>query len=417
MHEAPVRDFNLVLEDELNDLFDLATSPFENLDFPNGLTLRLVVELASDDHSPVPDLFAMKSNAFWIEISDGHGRVVGADRAAIIFALDWLAEITKRNDCRLPIGQVSDWAELDIRALHFVLRRVSLDVAVTLVDRARQARFNTIIVSLADAVNIRPDIVPLRADAMTKAEFQSFVAYARANGMNVIPGLPLLTHQQSFLKNRFPELMYNYSTYDPREPAVYELVFEYIDELIETMNPGAIHIGHDEIKGLTPASRRNRKWMKEGEQPLPPDLFLQDVITLNDYLVARDVDVWMWGDMLISANEFPEMHKKNFHGIQGYNELRNQIPKNIIIADWHYHHETKDFPSAKAFADAGHDVVGASWKNMNNIRLFAEYMADMGIKGRGMIAGTFFHVQRREWGIVNPIIDESGHRYWVAGRE
>ena len=408
-------EFELSLDKGIHDLFDQASNALASLYFPEGRPFTLEVALISDSSPDALKAVAGKSNAFWVEISAAGGRVIGIDRAAVIFALDWLADVARRDECRLPVGEFLDWAELEIRALHFVLKRIPLSVAMTMVDKARRARFNTIIVGVADAVDIRPDIVPIRADAMTKDEFRTLVAYARANGTEVIPGFPLLTGMQGFFKKSHLELLYNTTTYDPRKPAVYELVFEYFDELIDLIDPPAIHIGHDELKGLTGASRR--KWLQPGEQALPPELFLQDVITLNDYLVGRDLEVWMWGDMLIDHSEFPTMHRKNFHGTHGFSDLRDQIPENIVIADWHYHHETEDFPSAEAFADAGNDVVGASWKNKNNIRLFAEYMPRLGDKGRGMIATTFFHVQKREWDVVDGIIAESGYRFWVAGRE
>jgi hypothetical protein len=408
-----VGEFELSLAESLQGLFDKAPNSMESIRFPRGQPFSLDVELLSDASPDALLAVAENSNSFWIQLSAEGGRVVGVDRTAVLFALDWLARVVKTNDCRVSLGEVLDWAELKVRALHFILKRISLKTGMLLIDKARLARFNTIIVGVADAVDIRPDIVPPRSDALTKDDFQSLVAYARANGMEVIPGLPLLTGMQGFFKSRHPHLMYNATTYDPRQPEVYELVFAYLDSLMETMNPRAIHIGHDELKGLTGASRR--KWLNPGEQALPPELFLQDVIKLNDFLLSRQIEVWMWGDMLIAHSEFPEMHRKNFHGTHGFNKLRDKIPKNIVIADWHYHHETSDFPSAKAFADAGHDVVGVSWKNMNNIRLFSEYMPRLGKRGRGMIAGTFFHVQKGEWDIVDAIIAESGYRFWAAG--
>ena len=411
-----VRDVDLELDVSVSDMFDVAPNPFAGRFFGEGDTLALSVSVASGDLPEALEAVKNRHNPFWVRLDEGGGRIVALDRAAAFYAVDWLASELARDHCGLAAGEFTDWSRLEIRALHFPLRRVSLETALLMIDKARQARFNTVIVAVADAVEIRPDIVPLWRNALSRAEFETLVAYARANGLEIIPGLPLLTHQQGFFKKKHPELMYNLSTYDPRNPRVYELVFEFLDELIDVMQPNTILIGHDEVKGLTPASRRQRKWMNEGEQPLPPELFLKDVLILNEFLQDRNLGVWMWGDMLIDWREFREMHKKNFHGIGGYKDLRDKIPENILIADWHYHHETPEFPTIDAFIEAGNDVVGASWKNMNNIRLFAEYVATKGPKARGMIAGTFMHVQRKEWDLVDQIVTESGLRFWQAGK-
>ena len=402
------------LDDSTSDLFAIATNPFAGSQYSAAPSYPLSVSIQTTD---LPDALAAVDaarNPFLINLTANGGQIIGVDRAAVMYAVDTIAAVAGTDGCGLSVGEQLDWAGLETRALHFVLRRVTLETAKAMIDRARRGRFNTVIMGLADAVDIRADIVPLRRDALTRQEFVELVEYARANGLEVIPGLPLLTHQQGFFKKRFPELMYNESTYDPRKAGVYELVFEYFDTLIDLIEPENVVIGHDEVKGMTPASAR--KWLKPGEKPLPPELFLQDLETLGDYFAGKGVKPWIWGDMLIARAEFPNMHKKNFHGAPGFTELRQQLPSNIGIIDWHYHNETPDFPTVDAFTDAGHDVLGASWKNMNNIRLFAEYMAKTGDKGLGMVAGTFWHVQKQEWEMVDQIVSESGLRFWQAGK-
>jgi hypothetical protein len=53
--------------------------------------------------------------------------------------------------------------------------------------------------------------------------------------------------------------------------------------------------------------------------------------------------------------------------MNGYSLLREQIPDNIVIMDWHYYHEGEESPSAKAFADAGNDVLGTNISTGNSV--------------------------------------------------
>ncbi|MBI5197430.1 MAG: hypothetical protein HZA19_02355, partial [Nitrospirae bacterium] len=196
------------------------------------------------------------------------------------------------------------------------------------------------------------------------------------------------------------ELMFNALTYDPRKEDTYAVILPVLNEVIDLIHPRAIHIGHDEV------ARGSR--LLPGEEPLPPELFLMDVERVYTHLAQRGVETWMWGDMLISPEEFPGMLRGPLHGDSGYAALRGKIPTDIVICDWHYFDVQTDFPSAKAFADAGHQVLGATWKNARTTGNFSRYMAGIPSGGMGMIATTWFHVQRKEWNIVEDIIKTSG---------
>jgi len=128
---------------------------------------------------------------------------------------------------------------------------------------------------------------------LDKAEFISWVTYARARSLDVIPEIMLLTHQEKFFQEHHPKLMFNKSTYDPRNEETYSAVFALLDEIIEAIHPKAIHIGHDEVAGYQPYS--TKKWLRLSETMLPADLFLQDVIHIHTFLKQKKVETWMWG--------------------------------------------------------------------------------------------------------------------------
>lgn len=294
-----------------------------------------------------------------------------------------------------------------VRALHFVLRGVSLDKAFWMVDEAKRYGMNTIVVQVADGVALQKAPWAIQEGAWSRDEFKAWVEYVKDMGMQVVPELKLLTHQEKFFQSLHPHLMFNANTYDPANEEVYQnYVYPLIDELIDLIAPKAFHIGHDEVAGHNERSQKELR--KAGQLMLPAKKFYQDTVRVHEYLVKRGIETWMWGDMLISPEEFPEMLGRELHGVvSGYGKvLRQKLPKDIVICDWHYADDQEEFPSLATFKAEGFRVLGATWKKEKTIRNFSRYAAEQGADG--MIATTWFHVQRKEWDVVSRIIHTSG---------
>lgn len=415
----------VVLRGDLADLYSILDNPFDGLTFDEGGPVNVSVELLTDA-DPVEDELKdllTRPDAFRIELRPAGVNIVGTSRAAVIYALDHLAGIYRENDGQLPSGKISDWAEHDVRALHFLLRDLTEVTVREIIDKARLARMNTLIIMLADDVRFDSKATVARRSALTKAQLVSVVRYARASGMEIIPNVPLLTKQHKFFKTDRPDLMYNNTTYDPSNPELYSVIFEYLDELIETLQPAAIHIGHDEVEGIFPRSK-NKQWtpqeqkkrLKPGDKVLPPWLFFYHVERVNNYLRERGVRTWMWGDMLISGDEFPGMDGDNLNGSYGYADLRKKLPRDILICDWHYKHKGPQFETTRAFMSDGFEVLGTTWNDFENIESFSRYTASLSGRTRGMVATTWFLVRQNEWETVDKIIAESGRLYWSPER-
>lgn len=314
----------------------------------------------------------------------------------------------------LPIAL---WAaeQKPIRALHMVLRNVTVEDARSRVDLAVASGFNTLVLALSDGVTFRSYPGKPFTDAWSVVDLQRVVAHARSRGLEVVPEIKFLTHQEKFLQGKYPELMFNARTANPQLETVQAIQRAYLDEVIGALHPRAIHIGHDEAAG----HNLRKKWLpgvRVGKLPkdhsmLPADLFLKSVLGLHGYLKEKGVETWMWGDMLISPDEFPGMFERHLHGtVGGYGKpLRARLPRDIVICDWHYFDKQKDFPSLARMEQEGFRVIGATWKSENTIRNFSQYAAEHG--AHGMMATTWFHVQRKEWDIVDGIIRMSGEAF------
>lgn len=300
-----------------------------------------------------------------------------------------------------------------VRALHIVLGPLTTADVVRITDLAATSGYNTMILDMGRKIAFPSFPGKLLSSPWTRDEFVTVVAYIRSKGMDVIPGIQLLTHQDQFFASQHPELMLSPLVYDPQNPMVYKLIMPYLDEVIAAVNPKAIHIGHDEA-GLTWNQSKNAAVLSTDPDLLPAPLFLKDVVILNDYLKSKGVKTWMWGDMLIAPAEFPNMLAQHFHGITlGYGKaLRVQIPKDIVICDWHYWDDQTNFTTIDVFKKEGFAVIGATWRKAKTTNNFSAYAAAHG--AQGMIATTWFEPQRKtnvivtDWNEMTHLIIDSG---------
>ncbi|TLD42412.1 MAG: hypothetical protein JETT_1247 [Candidatus Jettenia ecosi] len=339
-------------------------------------------------------------------------RVIGADELGALHGLTTLERLIIDRKGKIPRGRIMDWPDHKIRALHLVLRLTTPDDIKQLIKYARFGHYNTLILGVADGVGLKTMSRIARKNAWTVEQFLDVVNFAKENGLDIIPNLNLLTHQSLLFGNKYPDLMYNQDTYDPRKEETYAAVLPMIHELIELIHPKSFHIGHDEVAGHNENSKKKK--LSKGEKILPAELFLKDVERIHTYLKGRGVETWMWGDMLIAPDEFPAMLARHLHGAQEYASLRDKIPKDIVICDWHYFDKQSEFPSALSFVKDGYRVLGATWTSEETIKNFSRYIANLPTGGEGMIATTWFHVQKKDWNLVNKIIVTSSESFWNA---
>lgn len=326
---------------------------------------------------------------------------------AVILAV--LAVVTNVNgqDTRAPLPTVQRLVPMGI--LQLVPQGLELGQAKSLVDHAHGAGFTAIQILIGNNISLTHQPWQALPDAWSKEALRDWVAYVYARGMEVIPEVRLLTHQNRFFQDRHPELMFNKSTYDPRKEETYVRVFALLDEIIETVHPLAIHIGHDEVAGHN--AKSTKRWLRPGEKVLPADLFLQDVLRIHAYLKQRGIETWMWGDMLQSPDEFPTMSAQQLRGkLPGYGKaLRDKLPKDIVICNGSYWGDQLDFPSLSVIQKEGFRVIGVTFKKEKTIRNFSRYAAAHG--GYGMLATTWSHVRKKEWDVVERIIRVSGEAF------
>jgi hypothetical protein len=278
---------------------------------------------------------------------------------------------------------IYDYPTVRKRYLHLnLLPNIEISTYKSQLKLAQLHRFNGVVIQLKDKVKFKTNQKWVRKNSFTKSEFKEIVDYAKSLGLDVIPEIKLLTHQNKFIKDK--NLLLNKHTYDPRKEEVYDTVFAMIDEIIEVVNPKTIHIGHDEVHGY-----RNEKQREKVKNKLPHHLFEKNILKVYNYLKSKNIETLMWADMFLSPKRFPEMNEKNLHGDLEFEKILKRVPKDILFADWHYW-DRKEFGTVKFLKDNGFKVFGSPWGVKEGIRNFtAEIVKNYEFEDRMMLSTTW----------------------------
>lgn len=152
------------------------------------------------------------------------------------------------------------------------------------------------------------------------------------------------------------------ATYTPawccNEPKIYDVILPALDELVEATNCKTIHLGMDEIFLFGQCERC--KGMK------PADLFRDALLRFYNYFNQKGIKVMIWGDRLLNAQKLlgedgPKRarYTKDFENV-GSSDCIDQLPKDIILCDWHYDKE-EVYPSAHELMSHGYTIIPSCW--------------------------------------------------------
>lgn len=204
-----------------------------------------------------------RSEGYKIEINAGGVKVTGAGKLGALHGLTTLEKLMRAGNGRIKSGTIIDWPDHKIRALHLVLGYTKPEGIKLLIKCARFGHYNTLILMIDDWVRFPSMERIAPKSAWTRDEFLDVANYAKENGLEVIPEVKLLTHQERLFKKIYPDLMYNGTTYDPRKEETYKVVLLILDDIISLLHPKAIHIGHDEVAGYDFWSKENAPLKKK----------------------------------------------------------------------------------------------------------------------------------------------------------
>ncbi len=219
---------------------------------------------------------------------------------------------------------------------------------------------------------------------ITKEAARDLACFCRERGIRLIPQFNCLGHQSWVNGNMVFPLMTVHPEFEevpdlpdekraktlmnwcPLHPDVYPLIFDLIDEIADTFEADAFHVGMDEV--LTFASPKCPRCAGKN----PAELMAHAINELHRHIVGkRGLTMLMWGDRLLEKNALGmgDGWEASDKGTAGAIDM---IARDIIICDWHYS-EQEAYPSIDLFVEKGFRVWPASWKNEKAGLCMVEY--------------------------------------------
>jgi hypothetical protein len=311
--------------------------------------------------------------------------ILGRDAAGVYYGAQTLKQLIRadKDGVYLKPAHIVDWPTLEMRGVHWFGGRNSLPFHKRMLERiVGPFKLNTMLyeVDYADWDAIQS---PDKSRGMTKADVKEVVRLARERFIEPIPEIETFGNSDwLFVNGQNADIRWKgrERSYDPNNPKSFERIFAAFQEAIDIFKPRYFHIGHDE--------------MTVGEHAIPPpgepksavELIAASVDKLSGWLRGKGLTTMMWGD---TALHFPTdaADAGTAKSPEDAVALRRLLPRDVVIADWHYDGDDRQFRSVRLFQDLGHKVVGCTWFDRNNIRNFAAALARE--KSLGLIQTTW----------------------------
>jgi len=405
-----------ILNEHIASVMGQALPVKRRADFPSG---RAIVFDGFGDYALISPPCAkhgfdipkeLPAEGYFVVVRPEHILVGARDRRGMVCAALTLGQLLTRagGGAQIPCCSIVDYPSMPMRICHMQVpamtvqgwnlfewraaqrpkvfkgfRRMKdfMPILEHMTRMALEHKMNGIMIDLCNSFRFRSYPQMALPQAVPVEDLRPIIRTAKKYYADAIPYLNLFAHQEHFLAKSRPDLMlvklrefpkkrvtryddffYWEPIYDPNNPEVRRIVTSVIDETVELFKPKYLHIGHDECGALAFVPRKKNREITA--------LFSGSVNFLHAHLRKHHVRTMMWGDMLLGVRQFPSGAA---HGdMQGAPTTRaiNDIPKDVIIADWHYYPYARpypdtggprtDFPSSLYFSDKGFDVLGVT---------------------------------------------------------
>lgn len=310
-----------------------------------------------------------------LEITPSAILVAGSDQEGTFWGAETLRQLIRPADAGkgfVRAALVRDWPKMGYRGVHLLTSPDGLAFHTRCIEQLfSRYKINNIVL---EAEHVRWDSHPEiynPARGMSKSDVRKLIEVARKHHITVTPLIQSLGHMEwAFYKGNNTDLAEDAGTpyaFCPLNEKANRFIFSIMDEAIELFgHPKYMHIGHDEfnMRARFPVHAECAKIGRE-------QLYIDDTLKIYKHLKSRGVGTMMWGDVLLT---------------QGYREKIAQLPKDILICDWHYG-PAKDFPSLDVFRSAGLRTIGCTWYDPQNLAGFSAAAARR--KAMGMLQTTW----------------------------
>lgn len=340
-------------------------------------------------HSPLEQSIQFRRSSEWtdperyaIHCDPNTIELRAADERGRFYGLQTLRQMVQNdiNGPFIPACDIDDWPSSTFRGVHLFPGKGALAFHRKLIENIF-ARFKINHVVLECEFAQWQTNPKLWTDiSVPKDDLREYAKIARANFVEPIPLVQSLGHVEWMFKNGqnrdLPEDPRACWAYDATNPATYDFIEKIYDELIDVFHPAVVHIGHDEV-----VDRGEYPYREESKKSSVAELFAMDVKKLDGYFRPKGIRMMLWGDMLLTKDQSSDPAANAPDAAQA-KQMRDAIPKDAIICDWHYQPvDPAAYKSLAVFKEAGLQTIASTWYNPINIASFAQGEQQIGALG------------------------------------
>lgn len=343
--------------------------------FDNGkkIVVKLSLGVSDDLKSQIGDAYIECDEAYVIDIKSDSINICSSGTRGLIYGVSTLKQLIDSDNIKEML--LFDAPDKAVRGYRVYLPgKESLDAFEAMIDTLVYYKYNSVIMEVGGAMEYKrhPEInekwvefcthvnsIPGEANRIQREtpqmqyakdsihsengggsyisqdDVRRIVKYCKEREITIIPEVPSLSHSD-YIVMAHPDLnerVYDQypDTYCPSNPKSYEIVFDIIDEVVDVFQPEYLNIGHDEVYTIALCDKCT------GKDPV--ELFVGDIVKINDYLHTKGVRAMMWCDKLLHAyvDGIPVggSYREEF-GIPEMYPSREKLPNDIILLNWYW---------------------------------------------------------------------------------
>jgi hexosaminidase len=277
--------------------------------------------------------------AYSLEVNRNGVKINASSSAGIYYGVQTLLQLVEGtgNDAMLPMVQIHDWPTLPYRGMmgdfsEGELLRVS-EVERQL-DTLAQFKANQYYFYSEASIEFEGYEMVNAVGRYSQADVRHVIDYARQRHIDVVPCMELYGHMHNLFRyEKFADLgLPRYGgEFDPRNPQMYAVLDNWIEQTAKLFPSPFYHVGFDEPWSL------GKIGVVPGKDPFKT--FMDVLRHISEKAQSLDKRVLFWADINEGASTLSQ-----------HPELINDIPNGVIACPWVYDPHTNYSPWVEPLA-------------------------------------------------------------------
>lgn len=347
-------------------------------DYPGRLTVDISFKESSEH----------KEESYAIEVNGTGITVLYGEPVAAFRAKETLLQLIELSGGKVPCGKYEDWADVKRRGFMLDINRgkvPTLEKLKKLIDKMAALKMNELQLYLeayAYEYQEHPEYFSEK-DGLSPYEMMTLNSYAKERYIDLVPNQNSFGHLNLWLsKPEFKSIRGNGGSLDPLNDSSVDFVSGLYDSLLPCFDSSFIHIGCDEVSGLSEAAEKAGK--EKGVE-----VYIDFINRINELAAKAGKRPMFWGDMIIGNTDD--------------RELMSRVPKNMIPIVWSYGDDKCFASRAEILAKLGYEYYFCPSTNC-----WSFMFANFNVARYNMLDAAEAAVECRDRGAIGVLIAEWG---------